>query len=155
MLRDQNSRYANAAGKRNVASKVGVDELKNPVSMRNTSRSLNDVSVDMFSPNLASSRRAKAVSNIASEEMIRPRGPRSMGSAAGFRGEKTAYIEMNGGGYMGARRKAQSSFSLGSSNIASFQARKIKQSFSNKLSGRFAENAASRMKTLKSLSRLV
>lgn len=154
MLMDQNSRYASAVGRPSIGSKIGADELSNPATMRNTSRSLNSASINMFSRS-SSSAEAKTMSAIASEEIIKPRGPRSMGSAAGFRGEKSAYLEINGGGYMGSSRRAYRKGRFNSVSMASFEAKDIKKAFRNRASGRLANNSMSKMKTLKSLSRLV
>lgn len=152
---DQNSRYKNAVGRPNVASKVGASELKSPLSMGGRARSVSESNAGLLKRKASSASLGRVDGFATAEEAIAPRKLGSMGSAAGFRGEKSAHLEVNGGGYMGATRRSYPKANLNSTGSAIFEAKNIKQSFSNKVSGRLAKTSKMKMNQIKSLSRLV
>lgn len=152
---DQNSRYKNAVGRPNIASKIGASELKNPLAMGGRARSVSESNAGLFKRRASSVSVGRVDGFAAAEEAITPRRPGSMGSPAGFRGEKAAHLEINGGGYMGATKRSYSKANLSSSSGAVFDAKNFKQSFSNKVSGRLARTSKMKMSQIKSLSRLV
>jgi len=152
---DQNSRYKNAVGRPNIASKVAQDEIKNPLAMGGRARSVSESNAGLLKRRTSSTSIGRVDSFAAAEEAIMPRRPNSMGSAAGFRGEKIAHLEMNGGGYMGSSKRSYPKANLNSVNGATFNARNVKQSFFNKVSGRLAKTSKMKMSQIKSLSRMV
>ena len=152
---DQNSRYKNAVGRPNVASKIGASELKSPLSMGGRARSVGESNAGLLKRRTSSASIGRVDGFAAAEGAIAPRKPNSMGSAAGFRGEKSAHLEANGGGYMGATRRSYAKANLNSTSSAAFDARNFKQAFSNKVSGRLAKTSKMKMSQIKSLSRLV
>lgn len=152
---DQNSRYKNAVGRPNIASKVGTNELKSPLAMGGRARSVSESNAGLLKRRTSSASIGRANAFATAEDSIAPRKSNSMGSAAGFRGEKSAHLEVNGGGYMGATKRSYAKTNLNSTSGAVFDARNFKQSFSNKVSGRLARTSKMKMGQIKSLSRLV
>jgi len=148
MLMDQNSRYSNAVGQSNVGSKLSAGEIPSVTQLYRKSSA-------RISSSKASINGLKQISQDASSQMVAPNGPRTAGSAAGYKGGKSVYLQMNGGGYMGSLKKNHSAPMLGNvSGTGTFNAA-AKSSFTNRATGRFAQNSKALMKNIKALNRLV
>ena len=148
MLMDQNSRYRNAVGQSNVGSKLSAGEIPSVTQLYRKSSA-------RISSSKASINGLKQISQDASSQMVSPNGPRTAGSAAGYRGGKSVHLQMNGGGYMGSLKKNHSAPMLGNvSGTGTFNAA-AKSSFTNRATGRFAKNSKALMQNIKALNRLV
>jgi hypothetical protein len=148
MLMDQNSRYRNAVGQSNVGSKLSAGEIPSVTQLYSKSSA-------RISSSKASINGLKQISQDASSQMVAPNGPRTAGSSAGYRGGKSIHLQMNGGGYMGSLKKNHSAPMLGNvSGTGTFKAA-AKSSFTNRATGRLAQNSKSLIKIIKALNRLV
>jgi hypothetical protein len=145
MLENQLSRYKNAVGKPNVGSKILSNELPRVQEMSNNAA--NSGSVRNFAI-------TKQNSAQVSEGIMASRGPMSNGSAAGFKGGKSAYLQMNGGGYSGASRRFSSVGGMDSIGTGIIPAKKMGKVVTKDV-GRLSGTSMSRMSKLKILNRLV
>lgn len=145
MLQNQLNKYKNAVGKPNVGSKILSNELPRVQEM--SSNAANSGSVRNFAI-------TKQNSAQISESIMASRGPMSNGSAAGFKGGKSAHLEVNGGGYSGASRRFHSVGGIDSVGTGIIPAKKMRKAVTRDV-GRLSETSMSRMSKLKVLNRLV
>lgn len=145
MLQNQLNRYRGAVGRPNVGSKIFSHEL--PKVQEMSRNSVKSGSVRNFSI-------TKQNGADISRQIMASRGPMSAGSAAGYKGGKSAYLEMNGGGYGGSSRRFSSVGNIDSVGTGIIPAKNIKKTVTKDM-GRFSQNSMSRMSKLKVLNRSV
>jgi hypothetical protein len=154
MLQNQLSRYKAAVGRPNIGSKVSPDEIPSVASMNRSVDSISRRTQNEVSMGKARATSSRNNSLATAANLTKSRPIRSSGSMAGYKGGRSSWIQMNGGGYSGSSRRSSQSLPLGSASAGVIASSGL-QGSRNGMGPMYAKSSKDRLQQVTNLNRMV